>query len=160
MYLQSDLLLLSLVIITGCATPRNHRPYHPWLTSFSGEFDENNVEHLAPGQFQVVSADYLDHTVRLLTSRSSVRISPDEALRYSCARFVPAPGTEAYLVRGVDFETLAGEFQPLLVRKRDTTLIVFFGAMGPGPTKLRSQPLIVWLKEKPDRIAVKWSTMR
>jgi hypothetical protein len=152
---------LFLLLLFGCSTnPDSTSLHHPWLAPYEGELDEADVHHLNPESFFPVSNDYLEQTVRLLAKHSIIEISQADARLFSGGSYVSSPGSGAYLVRGVAFDSLAGGYQPLLIKNGMTTLIVFFGAMGPGPSQLRSQPVVFSLNEKTDQIALEWSTMQ
>lgn len=147
--------VLLLAAPSGCADRGALVNRDPWLApSPAGTAAPEASARLDRSIVRLVLEPEVETAEELLTGRSWVRITPEEATRLAGWTNAPSgPEGELYLVRGV--ATLHPADQGVDVyRLSGNDLRVVFGAPADTTRQLVKQPLVVWLEAPPRNVYI------
>lgn len=148
---------LCLLLLAGCCRDarslRTEQLADAWLTAGPDEeFSGSDESHIVPEQdVAIVPAAARTSAEALLERKALIGLDDKTAALLLGNSWLPRKGLHPFLVRGVRYDALVGDFQCRFYRGM---LWVSFGAMGSHETKMRHAPLVVFLKDKPRRVFV------
>jgi len=149
--------LLCLLLLAGCCRDarwlRTEQLADAWLTAGPDEeFDDSDETHLVPEQdVAIVPAAARTSAEALLERKALIGLDDKTARVLLGDSGLIRKGLHPFLVRGVRYDALVGDFQ---CRFYKGMLWVSFGAMGSHETRMRHAPVVVFLKDKPRRVFV------
>ena len=157
----SLLTFISLVLVCGgCTHPLGHSvKAEAWLTQFAVQEFADWGEESIIGQDRVFEVPLTPRmaAARLLEQHAFKELAPSEAARFLGQPLPMLADEKPFVVRGVSQNEEAGAFQCFL---NNGILVVSYGAMGREPKAMHRQPVIVWLKQRPERVIVACSAMQ
>ena len=124
------------------------------LDEFLASDDENIIP---PGDIYEVPANKLKEAEGYLDKKSIVELKKTEVMDLFGIKVAAAPGYKRFLVRGVTQNKETGSFMCIYFRKM---LWVFNGALGSESTPVAKQPIIILLRERPNKVFVSSSIRR